>query len=128
MGLIGLLLVIRQTQTIFPSLMALTALPKLDTNLVCSTICMPKDSLPFSSRFPIEYLAITAAWIGDKPEIKSVIPDEKNAQRSSAVSFGEIISVGSDITSPEISDKTMKGIDLELPSFKPRIELSVLLI
>ena len=93
---------------------------------------MLKGGILFSSRAPIGYLAIAADELATNQGFKSMIPDEKkcaafiycflrrNRQR--------IAAAGSDITSPEISGKTMKGIDLELPSFKPRIELSALLI
>lgn len=76
MGSIGLLFVIRQAQTAFPSLMALTTLPKLDTNLVAQII-MPKGGILFSSRVPIGYLAIAADELATNQGFKSMIPDEK---------------------------------------------------
>ena len=130
MGSIGLLFVIRQAQTAFPSLMALTTLPKLDTNLVAQKFC-PKAVLCLAQERPLDI------WLLRRMNWRQIRDSNQWSQTKKCAAFiycfpqrnkQRIAAAGSDITSPEISGKTMKGIDSELPSFKPRIELSTLLI
>lgn len=94
----------------------------------CSAKLMPKGSVLFSSRAPIGYLAIAADEVTTNQGFKSVVPKpeigtafvycflQRNKQR--------IADMGAGTTFPEVSGKTMKGVELELPGLEKCAELT----
>lgn len=94
----------------------------------CSAKLMPKGSVLFSSRAPIGYLAIASDEVTTNQGFKSVVPKpeigtafvycflQRNKQR--------IADMGAGTTFPEVSGKTMKGVELELPGLEECAELT----
>ncbi len=94
----------------------------------CSAKLMPAGSVLFSSRAPIGYIAIASGEVATNQGFKSVVPKpeigtafvycflERNKQR--------IADMGAGTTFPEVSGKTMKNVELKLPSLDDCAELS----
>ena len=86
----------------------------------CSTKLLPRHSILFSSRAPIGYVAIAGQNVCTNQGFKSIIPSEEvdymflyyllknNKDR--------IESMGSGTTFKEISGKTMRGVEVIVPS------------
>ena len=88
----------------------------------CSTQLMPKDTVLFSSRAPIGYVAIAAGEVCTNQGFKSVIPNEntdplflyyllKNNKN-------KIENLGSGTTFKEVSGNTMKNVEITIPTRK----------
>lgn len=94
----------------------------------CSVRMLPAGTVLFSSRAPIGYIAIAADNVTTNQGFKSVVPHEdigtafvycflkRNKDR--------IADAGSGTTFPEVSGKTMAGIELPLPDKELCIEFS----
>ena len=88
----------------------------------CSTQLMPRNTILFSSRAPIGYIAIAAKELCTNQGFKSIIPNENidplflyyllkyNKDRIEAL--------GSGTTFKEISGSTMKNIEVKVPKLK----------
>ena len=88
----------------------------------CSTQLMPRNTILFSSRAPIGYIAIAAKELCTNQGFKSIIPNENidplflyyllkyNKDRIEAL--------GSGTTFKEISGSTMKNIEVRVPKLK----------
>ena len=88
----------------------------------CSTQLMPRNTILFSSRAPIGYMAIAAKELCTNQGFKSIIPNENidplflyyllkyNKDRIEAL--------GSGTTFKEISGSTMKNIEVRVPKLK----------
>lgn len=98
----------------------------------CSTRLLPKNTILFSSRAPIGYVAIAKKNMCTNQGFKSVIPNEKidymflyyllkyNKDR--------IETMGSGTTFKEVSGSTMRNIEVEIPrSITEQIKISNLL-
>jgi type I restriction enzyme S subunit len=86
----------------------------------CSTQILPKDTVLFSSRAPIGYVAIAANEVCTNQGFKSVIPNE-NADPLFLyylLKFNKdaIESMGSGTTFKEVSGNTMKNIAVRVPT------------
>lgn len=86
----------------------------------CSTKKLPAGSVLFSSRAPIGYIAIAADEVTTNQGFKSVVP---RPEIGTAFVYcflvrnkDRIADAGSGTTFPEISGKTMAGIELVLPN------------
>ena len=94
----------------------------------CSVKMLPAGTVLFSSRAPIGYIAIAADNVTTNQGFKSVVPHEgigtafvycflkRNKER--------IADAGSGTTFPEVSGKTMAGIELSLPDIELCTEFS----
>jgi type I restriction enzyme S subunit len=85
----------------------------------CSTQLLPKNTVLFSSRAPIGYIAIAANEVCTNQGFKSVIPN-KNIDPLFlfyllTYNKEKIKSMGSGTTFKEISGKTMKNIVVRIP-------------
>ena len=88
----------------------------------CSTQLLPKNTVLFSSRAPIGYIAIAANEVCTNQGFKSVIP---NGNTDPLFLFyllkynkGKIEGIGGGTTFKEISGNTMKNIIVNVPSDK----------
>lgn len=88
----------------------------------CSTQLMPPNSVLFSSRAPIGYIAIAANEVCTNQGFKSVIPNENT---DSLLLFyllkynkDKIEGMGSGTTFKEVSGNTMKNIVVNVPTDK----------
>lgn len=85
----------------------------------CSTKLLPKNSILFSSRAPIGYVAITAKELCTNQGFKSIIPNEKVNYKFLyyllRYNKDYIASKGSGSTFKEISGNVMKNIELLIP-------------
>lgn len=88
----------------------------------CSTQLMPKNTVLFSSRAPIGYVAIAANEVCTNQGFKSVIPNENtNAlflYYLLKYNKDKIESMGSGTTFKEVSGNTMKNIVVSVPTNK----------
>ena len=85
----------------------------------CSAKLLPKGSVLFSSRAPIDYIAIATDAVATNQGFKSIVPKEeigtafvycflvRNKQR--------IADMGAGTTFPEVSGKMMKSVELAVP-------------
>ena len=85
----------------------------------CSTQMLPKDSILFSSRAPIGYVAIAAKEMCTNQGFKSVIPNENVdylfLYYLLKYNKEKIESMGSGTTFKEVSGSTMKNIEVIVP-------------
>ena len=85
----------------------------------CSTKMLPKNSVLFSSRAPIGYVAISENDLCTNQGFKSIIPNEKVDYKFLYYLLKHnkdyIASKGSGSTFKEVSGSVMKGIDLSIP-------------
>lgn len=88
----------------------------------CSTQLMPKNTVLFSSRAPIGYVAITANEVCTNQGFKSVIPNENTdalfLYYLLKYNKDKIESMGSGTTFKEVSGNTMKNIVVSVPTDK----------
>ena len=86
----------------------------------CSTKMLPKNSILFSSRAPIGYVAITANELCTNQGFKSIVPNEKVDYMFLyyLLKYNKdyIASKGSGSTFKEISGTVMKNVELLIPS------------
>lgn len=85
----------------------------------CSTKMLPKNSVLFSSRAPIGYVAISEIDLCTNQGFKSIVPNDKIDYRFLyyLLKYNKdyIASKGSGSTFKEISGSVMKGIELTIP-------------
>lgn len=85
----------------------------------CSTKILPKNSVLFSSRAPIGYVAISANDLCTNQGFKSIIPNDKIDYKFLYYLLKHnkdyIASKGSGSTFKEVSGSVMKGIELSIP-------------
>ena len=85
----------------------------------CSTHLLPPNSVLFSSRAPIGYIAISANEICTNQGFKSVIPNNDTdplfLYYLLKYNKDKIESMGSGTTFKEVSGNTMKGISVRVP-------------
>ena len=88
----------------------------------CSTQLMPKNTVLFSSRAPIGYVAIAANNVCTNQGFKSVIPNEDTdalfLYYLLKYNKDKIESMGSGTTFKEVSGNTMKNIVVSVPTDK----------
>ena len=88
----------------------------------CSTQLMPKNTVLFSSRAPIGYVAIAANEVCTNQGFKSVIPNENTdalfLYYLLKYNKDKIESMGSGTTFKEVSGNTMKNIVVSAPTDK----------
>lgn len=88
----------------------------------CSTKLLPKNTVLFSSRAPIGYIAIAANEVCTNQGFKSVIPNENTdplfLYYLLKFNKDKIESMGSGTTFKEISAKVMKNIKVFVPKSK----------
>ena len=88
----------------------------------CSTQLLPKNTVLFSSRAPIGYVAIAANEVCTNQGFKSVIPNEATDQLFLfyllKYNKDKIEAMGSGTTFKEVSGNTMKNIIVRVPSDK----------
>ena len=88
----------------------------------CSTQLLPKDTVLFSSRAPIGYVAIAANEVCTNQGFKSVIPNENTDPLFLfyllKYNKDKIGGMGSGTTFKEVSGNTMKNIVVNVPSDK----------
>lgn len=86
----------------------------------CSTQMLPKNSILFSSRAPIGYVAITENEMCTNQGFKSVIPNKETDYLFLyyLLKFNKqkIEHMGSGTTFKEVSGNTMRNIEVEVPS------------
>lgn len=86
----------------------------------CSTKLLPKNSILFSSRAPIGYVAISANELCTNQGFKSIVPNEKVDYRFLyyLLKYNKdyIASKGSGSTFKEVSGTVMKNVELLIPS------------
>lgn len=85
----------------------------------CSTQLLPKNSVLFTSRAPIGYVAIAENEVCTNQGFKSVIPNEKTDYMFLyyllKYNKENIENMGSGTTFKEVSGNTMKGISVKVP-------------
>lgn len=88
----------------------------------CSTQLLPKDTVLFSSRAPIGYVAIAANEVCTNQGFKSVIPNENTdplfLYYLLKYNKDKIEGMGSGTTFKEVSGNTMKNIVVSIPTDK----------
>lgn len=88
----------------------------------CSTQLLPKDTILFSSRAPIGYVAIVANEVCTNQGFKSVVPNENTdplfLYYLLKYNKDKIESMGSGTTFKEVSRNTMKNIVVSVPTDK----------
>lgn len=88
----------------------------------CSAQMMPKHSVLFSSRAPIGYVAIAENEVCTNQGFKSVVPNEKTDYMFLYYLLlnnrKNIEHMGSGTTFKEVSGKTMRGIEVQVPEAK----------
>lgn len=88
----------------------------------CSTQLLPKDTVLFSSRAPIGYVAIASNELCTNQGFKSVIPNENTdplfLYYLLKYNKDKIESLGSGTTFKEVSGNTMKNIEVRVPKDK----------
>lgn len=86
----------------------------------CSTQILPAHSILFSSRAPIGYVAIAANPVCTNQGFKSIIPNDKTDYMFLyyLLKFNKdaIEAMGSGTTFKEVSGKTMRSIQVRIPS------------
>ena len=85
----------------------------------CSTQLMPKNSVLFSSRAPIGYIAIAEIEVCTNQGFKSVVPNENTDYMFLyyllKYNKDKIENMGSGTTFKEVSGNTMRGIEVTIP-------------
>lgn len=85
----------------------------------CSTTLLPKNTILFTSRAPIGYVAISSTELCTNQGFKSIIPkegiDKLFVYYLLVYNRNKIISMGSGTTFKEISGKVMKSIEVKIP-------------
>ena len=88
----------------------------------CSTQLLPKDTVLFSSRAPIGYVAIAANEVCTNQGFKSVVPNENTdplfLYYLLKYNKDKIEGMGSGTTFKEVSGNTMKNIVVSVPTDK----------
>lgn len=88
----------------------------------CSTQLMPRNTVLFSSRAPIGYIAIAAKELCTNQGFKSIIPNENTdplfLYYLLKYNKDRIEALGSGTTFKEISGSTMKNIEVRVPKLK----------
>lgn len=88
----------------------------------CSTQLLPKNTVLFSSRAPIGYIAIAENELCTNQEFKSVIPNEKTdplfLYYLLKYNKNKIESMGTGTTFKEVSGNTLKNIIVSVPRDK----------
>jgi len=88
----------------------------------CSTQLLPKDTVLFSSRAPIGYVAIAANEVCTNQGFKSVVPNENTdplfLYYLLKYNKDKIEGIGSGTTFKEVSGNTMKNIVVSVPTDK----------
>lgn len=88
----------------------------------CSTQLMPKNTVLFSSRAPIGYVAIAAGEVCTNQGFKSVIPNENIdplfLYYLLKYNKNKIENLGSGTTFKEVSGNTMKNVEITIPTRK----------
>ena len=88
----------------------------------CSTHLLPKNTVLFSSRAPIGYVAISANEVCTNQGFKSVIPDDNTDTLFLfyllKFNKNKIEEMGSGTTFKEVSGNTMKNIVVKVPADK----------
>lgn len=88
----------------------------------CSTQMMPKNSILFSSRAPIGYIAIAECPLCTNQGFKSIVPNEDTdflfLYYLLKYNKENIENMGSGTTFKEVSGATMRGIKVSIPKFK----------
>ena len=88
----------------------------------CSTQLLPKDTVLFSSRAPIGYVAIAANYVCTNQGFKSVVPNENTdplfLYYLLKYNKDKIEGMGSGTTFKEVSGNTMKNIVVSVPTDK----------
>ncbi|OWV08187.1 restriction endonuclease subunit S [Fibrobacter sp. UWH3] len=97
----------------------------------CSTQLLPKNSILFTSRAPIGYVAIAANEVCTNQGFKSVIPNENTDYMFLyyllLYNKDLIESMGSGTTFKEVSGKTMQQIPVQVPPFEEQKRISKIL-
>lgn len=97
----------------------------------CSTQLLPKDSVLFSSRAPIGYVAIAANEVCTNQGFKSVVPNEDTDPLFLfyllRYNKDAIESMGSGTTFKEVSGNTMKNIMVKVPDIEAQKRIARLL-
>lgn len=92
----------------------------------CSTQLLPKNTVLFSSRAPIGYVAITENEVCTNQGFKSVIPNENTnplfLYYLLKYNKDKIEGMGSGTTFKEVSGNTMKSIEISVPTDKKEQE------
>ena len=88
----------------------------------CSAQLMPKDTILFSSRAPIGYVAIAAGEVCTNQGFKSVVPNENIdplfLYYLLKYNKNKIENLGSGTTFKEVSGNTMKNVEIAIPRRK----------
>lgn len=88
----------------------------------CSAQLMPKDTILFSSRAPIGYVAIAAGEVCTNQGFKSVVPNENIdplfLYYLLKYNKNKIENLGSGTTFKEVSGNTMKNVEIAIPTRK----------
>lgn len=86
----------------------------------CSTQMMPKNSVLFSSRAPIGYVAIASNPVCTNQGFKSIVPNGRTDYMFLyyllLYNKGRIEAMGSGTTFKEVSGSTMRGISVKVPA------------
>ena len=85
----------------------------------CSATLLPKNTILFTSRAPIGYVAISSTELCTNQGFKSIIPKEEVdnlfVYYLLVYNRNKIISMGSGTTFKEVSGKVMKSIEVKIP-------------
>ena len=85
----------------------------------CSATLLPKNTILFTSRAPIGYIAISSTELCTNQGFKSIIPKEEIDKLFIyyllVYNRNKIISMGSGTTFKEVSGKEMKSIEVKIP-------------
>ena len=85
----------------------------------CSATLVPKNTILFTSRAPIGYVAISSTELCTNQGFKSIIPKEEVdnlfVYYLLVYNRNKIISMGSGTTFKEVSGKVMKSIEVKIP-------------
>ena len=85
----------------------------------CSATLLPKNTILFTSRAPIGYIAISSTELCTNQGFKSIIPKEEIDKLFVyyllVYNRNKIISMGSGTTFKEVSGKEMKSIEVKIP-------------
>ena len=85
----------------------------------CSATLLPKNTILFTSRAPIGYIAISSTELCTNQGFKSIIPKEEIDKLFVyyllVYNRNKIISMGSGTTFKEVSGKVMKSIEVKIP-------------
>lgn len=97
----------------------------------CSTKILPKNTILFSSRAPIGYVAIAKNELCTNQGFKSVIPNENIDPLFLfyllKYNKNKIENMSSGTTFKEISGSTMKNIEVRIPDLNTQIKISSIL-